>query len=189
MVPFLHERSGVQTFWGVPEYTILERATAQPTLDVNGLYGGYQGEGGKTIIPARAGFKVSMRLVADQDPRDIGQKFTRFVEGFATDTLKIEVQVQSYSRAAQLLTEGPAIEAIQRAFTETWGKPTILYRNGGSIPIIGMFQHELGVPITNLGYGVGDNGHAPNEYYELEFFGRNIETAIHFFYHFAELSR
>jgi acetylornithine deacetylase/succinyl-diaminopimelate desuccinylase-like protein len=176
---------GRDIFWGVPEYTFLERQTAQPTLDVNGLFSGYQGAGSKTIIPSQAGFKVSMRLVAAQDPDDIAEKFITFVNSFSSDTLDIQVDVTSKSWPVEALSDGPCIEAIQRAFQATWGKPALLYRQGGSIPIMGMFQGELGIPITNFGYGNGGNGHAPNEFCRLEHFYRGIEAAIHFYHYIA----
>ncbi|MCJ7660772.1 MAG: peptidase dimerization domain-containing protein [Anaerolineales bacterium] len=86
---------GRDTFWGAPEYTFLERQTAQPTLDVNGLFSGYQGAGSKTIIPSKAGFKASMRLVVAQDPDDIAEKFTAFINSFSSDTLDIQVDITS----------------------------------------------------------------------------------------------
>ncbi|HEX8680785.1 MAG TPA: M20/M25/M40 family metallo-hydrolase, partial [Ardenticatenaceae bacterium] len=182
----LEADSGIERFWGIPEYTFMERATAQPTLDVNGMYSGYQGEGVKTIIPAKAGFKVTMRLVADQDPEDIARKFAAFVRGFATETLTLDVRVGPTFWPAQLLADGPVIEAIHHAFEETWGKRATMYRVGGSVPVIGMFQQELGVPVTNLGLAVGYDYHAPNEYTILDYFYRNIETAIHVYHYLAD---
>jgi len=179
------QETGREVFWGIPEYTFLERQTAQPTLDVNGLYSGYQGAGSKTIIPSKAGFKVSMRLVANQDPDDIAAKFTAYVNSFSSDTLDIQVDITSQCWPVEALFDGPWIEAVQRAFEATWGKRALLYRQGGSIPIMGMMQRELGVPITNFGYGNGGNGHAPNEFYRLEHFYRGIDSAIHFYHYIA----
>jgi acetylornithine deacetylase/succinyl-diaminopimelate desuccinylase-like protein len=183
----LERQSGVRAFWGVPEYSLLERQTAQPTCDVNGLYGGYQGPGTKTVIPAQAGFKVTMRLVADQDPHDIGAKFADFVRGFACDTLEIEVSTRGESWPARLLFDEPPIQAIHRAFEATWGQRALIYRQGGTVPVVGMFKQELGMPITNLGYGVGDNGHSPNEYFTLAHFSLAIDTAIHFYHYLTEV--
>jgi acetylornithine deacetylase/succinyl-diaminopimelate desuccinylase-like protein len=188
MIPHFEEQSGVKAFWGVPEYGILERGTAQPTLDVNGLYGGYQGPGGKTIILASAGFKVSCRLVADQDPEDIARKLKDFVLSFACPTLDIEVEIQGGSWAAELLHDGPEIEVLQKAYRATWGQEAMLYREGGSVPVLGMFHRELGMPMIQVAYGVGDNGHAPNEYMTLEFFPRGIELAIHFYEYLGALN-
>jgi acetylornithine deacetylase/succinyl-diaminopimelate desuccinylase-like protein len=179
------DETGLDVFWGVPEYTFLERQTAQPTLDVNGLFSGYQGAGSKTIIPSKAGFKASMRLVTAQDPDDIAEKFTAFINSFSSDTVDIQVDITSKCWPVEALFEGPCIEAVQQAFEATWGKRALLYRQGGSIPIMGMMQRELGVPITNFGYGNGGNGHAPNEFCRLEHFYRSIDSAIHFYHYIA----
>jgi acetylornithine deacetylase/succinyl-diaminopimelate desuccinylase-like protein len=184
---FFEEQSGLKNFWGVPQYSLLERATAQPTCEVNGVYGGYQGPGGKTVLPAVAGFKVSMRLVADQDPDDIFRKFEAFVKGFEVDTLKIEVCGHQGSVATQLLTEGPAIDALQKAYQATWGKRAMLLRLGGSVPIMAIFQKELGIPITSMSLATGDNGHSPNEYFILDHFSRNIDLAIHAYHYLANI--
>ena len=186
LLPNFKERSGVNEFWGVPEYSIMERATGRPTLDVNGITCGYQGEGGMTIIPAQASFKVSMRLVADQDPAEMARKLEEFVMSFACPSLDIEVEVFAKGWAAELLQEGPEIEALQKAFRTTWGQEAMLDREGGTVPILGMFYRELGMPMIQFGYGVGDNGHAPNEYFDLDFFTKGIETGIHFYHYLAE---
>jgi acetylornithine deacetylase/succinyl-diaminopimelate desuccinylase-like protein len=184
---FYEEQSGLRNFWGIPEYSLLERGTAQPTCEVNGVYGGYQGPGGKTVLPAMAGFKVSMRLVADQDPDDILRKFEAFVKSFEVDTVKIEVHGYQGSFATQLLTQGPAIDALQKAYQATWGKRAMLFRQGGSVPIMAVFQRELGLPITAMSLGTGDNGHSPNEYFVLDHFSRNIDLAIHAYHYLADI--
>ncbi len=186
--PLMREQAGVDTFWGPSEWTLLERATAQPTCDVNGIFGGYDGPGTKTIIPARAGFKATMRLVANQDPHTIARQFESFVRGFATDTLKLEVKVLGEGWPVQLLVEGPAIDALNRAYESVWGKPAKFYRQGGSVPITGFFRAALNTPMTSLGYGTGYNEHAPNEYLILEYFDRGIDTAIHFLYYLADMA-
>ena len=174
-----HEQTGLETFWGVPEYSYLERATAQPTCDVNGVFGGYQGQGGKTVLPAEAGFKVTMRLVDNQDPNDIAEKFTAFVKSFACDTLTIDVTVASGSWPAEVVISGPLAEAAVDAYTATWGKAPQMSRAGGSVPIIGMFQHVLDIPVVSFGLSNGSNGHSPNEYYDLDYCDINIDAAIH----------
>ncbi|MBN1873041.1 MAG: dipeptidase [Anaerolineae bacterium] len=176
------EVTGLETFWGLPGYSYLERATAQPTCDVNGIYGGYQGQGNKTVLPAEAGFKVSMRLVHDQDPNDIAEKFVAFVNSFACETLKLDVQVYSRSWPAETVITGPVVQAVIDAYTVTWGHAPKMRRAGGSVPIVGMFQHVLGVPVVSLGLSHGSNGHSPNEYYDLEYFDKNMDTAIHFYF-------
>jgi acetylornithine deacetylase/succinyl-diaminopimelate desuccinylase-like protein len=186
LLPEYESKSGVKAFWGIPEYEVLERGTAQPTLDVNGIYGGYQGVGGMTIIPASAGFKVSMRLVADQDPDNVSGRFEEFVRSFACPSLDVEVRMDPGSWPAELLHEGPEIDVLQRAYRATWGQEALLYREGGSVPVLGMFHRELGMPMMQLAFGVGDNGHAPNEYLRLEYFPRGIDLAIHFYQYLGD---
>jgi amidohydrolase len=148
---------------------------------VNGIHGGYQGVGGMTIIPASAGFKMSARLVADQDPDEVSRQLDDFVRSFACPSLDVEVRMDPGSWSAELLNEGPEIDVLQRAYRATWGKEALLYREGGSVPVLGMFHRELGMPMMQLAFGVGDNGHAPNEYLRLEYFPRGIDLAIHFY--------
>lgn len=180
------EETGLETFWGVPDYSYLERATAQPTCDVNGIFGGYQGQGTKTVLPAEAGFKVTMRLVDNQDPQDIAEKFTAFVSSFACETLKIDVSSSPGSWSAETVVSGPIAQAVIDAYTTTWGKAPKMERAGGSVPIIGMFQHVLGAPVVSMGLGNGTNAHSPNEYYDLDYFTVNIDTAIHFLFNIAK---
>jgi acetylornithine deacetylase/succinyl-diaminopimelate desuccinylase-like protein len=107
--------------------------------------------------------------------------------GFACPTLDIEIEIEGGSWAAELLHEGPEIEVLQRAYQATWGQEALLYREGGSVPVLGMFHRELGMPMIQLAFGVGDNGHAPNEYMILEYFPRGIELAIHFYEYLGEM--
>jgi acetylornithine deacetylase/succinyl-diaminopimelate desuccinylase-like protein len=181
------DATGLETFWGVPGYTFLERATAQPTCDINGVSGGYQGRGGKTVLPAEAGFKISMRLVDNQDPDDIARKFVAFIDSFACETLRIEATVLSSSWPAEVVISGPIAQAAIDAYTATWGREPTLQRAGGSVPIIGMFQHVLNVPVVSLGLANGDGGHSPNEYFDLAYFGTNVDTAIHFLFNMETL--
>jgi acetylornithine deacetylase/succinyl-diaminopimelate desuccinylase-like protein len=161
------------------------RNTALPTLEVNGMWGGYQGPGTKTVIPSKGGFKVTMRLVNDQDPNEIAALFSDFVSGFASDTASVEVKViaDGYPFTGQF--EGVAVEAIQQALSASVGKRALLERSGGSIPIAGMFQKELGIPMTQLGLGAGENIHAPNEYVRVEDFYLSLDTAIRVYYNLA----
>jgi acetylornithine deacetylase/succinyl-diaminopimelate desuccinylase-like protein len=179
------EVTGLETFWGEPGFSYLERATARPTCDVNGITGGYQGPGGKTVLPAEASFKVSMRLVKDQDPEDIAEKFKAFVQSFATETVDVEVEVFSGAWPTETVITGPIAQAVIDAYAETWGESPKMERGGGSVPIIGMFQQILQAPVTTMGLGHGRNIHSPNEYYDLEYFGTNIATAIHFYFNIA----
>ena len=180
------EETGLTTFWGVPGFSYVERATAQPTCDVNGVFGGYQGQGTKTVLPAEAGFKVTMRLANGQNPHYIGEKFLAFVNSFACETVTIDAKVASGSYPAETVISGPVAQAAIDAYMTAWGNAPKLERTGGSVPIIGMFQHVLGVPVVSLGLGHGSNVHSPNEYYDLEYFATNIVTAIHFYFNVAK---
>lgn len=184
----LYETSGISHFWGVPQYSVMERASAQPTCDVNGIYGGYRGEGNKTIIPSQAGFKVSMRLVEAQDPDDIGKKFADFIRGFETNTVDIQLVLGPGSPPCQLLTQGPVMDAVNRAYEKVCGKKPMIIRQGGSVPIMGLLKKELGIPVVNVGLGSGGNGHSPNEYFELGSFQMGIKLAIHVYYYLSALS-
>jgi acetylornithine deacetylase/succinyl-diaminopimelate desuccinylase-like protein len=169
--------------WGEPGYSFGERGTARPTLDVNGIFGGFSGEGSKTIIPAEAGFKLTMRLVPDQDPDEIAAKLVAHIERFKADTVEVEVTVQEGSWPALTMQDTPEVKAVARAFETVWEIPAVIQRTGGSIPIMGMFQRDLGMPITTMGFGTGGRAHSPNEFLWLKYFGMGIDTAIHF-YHF-----
>lgn len=181
------ERSGAQHFWANSLAPVPVRAAALPTLDVNGVWGGYQGPGMKTVIPSKAGFKVTMRLVNDQDPAVIAEAFKQYVLGFATDTVTIEVSVVVQGYPFSGLFEGAAVDAVQNALMAVIGKRALLERSGGSIPIAGMFQQHLGIPMTHLGLGAGDNIHSPNEFIIVEDYYAAIDTAIHFLYNAAAL--
>lgn len=178
--------AGVQHFWGEQVAPLPVRISALPTLDINGIWGGYQGQGMKTIIPAKAGFKVTMRIVPDQQPDEIAQMFKDYVMSFACDTLDIEVAIHQAGWHFTMEFDGPAVEAIQRAFESTLGKRALMLRVGASAPIGGMFQHELGIPMSNLGFGSGNNAHSPNEYINLDDFFLGVDTAIHVYYNLAE---
>ena len=182
---FQQQFSGAKAFWGDPRFSHIERVASQPTCDVNGIWGGYQGEGLMTIIPAKAGFKVSMRMVADQDPHAMSQKFIDFIRSFECDTVEIEVKMFSASHAAKMIDSGPVADALQTAYRSVWGQPAVILGAGGSVPVTGMFASQLGMPITMFGFGVGNGQHAPNEYLFLEHFKRGIDTAIHFYYTLA----
>ncbi|MBZ0286833.1 MAG: M20/M25/M40 family metallo-hydrolase, partial [Anaerolineae bacterium] len=179
--------AGVKNFWAASMGSFPERVTALPTLEINGVYGGYQGPGTKTVIPSKAGFKVTMRLVRDQNPREIGRLFADYVRSFATDTATIDVQVMVEGWPFSGLFDGPGVEAIQRALEATIGKRALMERSGGSIPIAGMFQQELGMPLTNFGLGSGENIHSPNEYMNAADFDKALAATIRLYYNLAEL--
>lgn len=182
----IKEGAGTEHFWGEAMASLPERLTALPTLDVNGIWGGYQGPGVKTVIPSQAGFKATMRLVADQNPHEIGQMFKQYVERFACDTADIQVKILVEAWPFTMEFDGPAIAAVQKMYHAILGQEALLTRGGGSVPIGGMFQHELGLPITSIGLGSGDNVHSPNEYMHTADFGVAIDLMIHFYYNIAE---
>lgn len=180
-------KSGTNHYWAEALGSIPVRATAQPTLEVNGMWGGYQGPGTKTVIPSEAGFKVTMRLVSDQDPNVIADMFKQYVLGFASDTASIEVTTMAEGYPLKGLFEGAGVEVVQQAFEATLGKRALMERTGGSIPIAGMFQRELGIPMTHLGLGPGENIHSPNEYIRVDEFYLSIDTVIRLYYNCATL--
>ena len=140
----LKEGAGVDQFWAESIAPAAERATVYPTLDVNGMWGGYQGAGNKTIIPAEAGFKITMRISPDQDPRVVSQLLKKHIEAFASDTVKVDCTIGEEAWYFQLATEGPWMEAVQSAIEATVGRRAHLVRTGGSIPILGVFNRLIG---------------------------------------------
>jgi acetylornithine deacetylase/succinyl-diaminopimelate desuccinylase-like protein len=183
--PFEEERfrqeAGVSKTWGEAGYTVLEQIGARPTLDVNGLVGGFTGEGSKTIIPSTARAKVSMRLVADQDPYEIRDLFTAHVRSLAPDTVRLTVRDWSMARPALVDRNIPAIQAAARAYRQAFGVEPVFKREGGSIPVVTMLKEVLGLETVLMGFGLPDDRvHSPNEKLNLKNFYRGIETVIHF---------
>ncbi len=176
------EETGLKNPWGEKEYTFIERTTARPTCEVNGMWGGFQGEGSKTIIPAEAAAKVSMRLVADQDPAEVSALFKEFVAKFVPDDFQLEFKEYVHGWPAITSIDSHEIKSASRAFEATWGKPPVMAREGGSIPIVATFQKELGAPVVLMGFGLDDNIHSPNENFTLSHFQRGIDTIIHYYY-------
>jgi acetylornithine deacetylase/succinyl-diaminopimelate desuccinylase-like protein/molybdopterin-guanine dinucleotide biosynthesis protein A len=173
--------------WGEAAFHVLERIWARPTLDVNGIWGGFQGEGAKTIIPSRAGAKISMRLVPDQTPEEIARKFTAHVRRIAPREVK--VTVRSLHGGSPFLSEvdAPAFRATERALERAFGKKPVLTREGGSIPFTATIQAALGCPVILMGFGLPDeNSHAPNERLDLENYRKGILSAV---YLYEELAR
>jgi len=182
----LKKKAGVSHFWAESLGTLAERGTALPTLDVNGMWGGYQGEGTKTVLPAQASFKATLRLVPDQDPYEIGRLLNQHVQQFASDTISIQTRVSGEGWPCAFLFEGPVVDALNQSYFTTIGKTPKWMRIGGSIPISGMFQRELDAPMSGFGFGAGDNYHSPNEYLIFDHFRDSMDTFIHFMYKLAE---
>jgi len=160
---------------GEAGYSTLERRATRPTLDVNGLWSGFQGEGTKTIIPAHAHAKISCRLVADQDPRVIFERVRAFVEEIAPPGVTVTVRDLGGGRPSLMRTDSPYARAAARALEATFGRAPVFTREGGSIPVAASFQSILGQPVVLLGFTQPhENAHAPNEWMDL----RNYEGAI-----------
>ena len=160
---------GVSALLGEEGYSVRERTCARPTCDVNGIWGGYQGKGAKTVLPARAGAKISMRLVPDQQPEKIAELFAAHVQRVAPRGVTVEVSAVHGAGPVLIEAQGPLIEAALDAMEETWGARPVRVREGGSIPIVGTFAEVLQVPILLLGFGLEDDRlHSPNEKFNLE---------------------
>lgn len=183
----LLESAGAAGFWGGAIAPAAERATVYPTLDIVGMWGGYQGPGVKTIIPAEAGFKITMRLAPDQDPAKVSQALKQYVESFATETVKVECGIGEEAWYFQLETDGPWLEAVQSAIESTIGVRAQLVRTGGSIPILGVFNRLIGLPITAFAYGKGEGIHSPNEELDIESFFTGLEAAVRLYHNLGEV--
>ena len=168
--------------YGEKGYTTHERATGRPSLDVNGIWGGYQGEGAKTVLPSKAGAKVSMRLVPDQNPKEIAKLFTKFVESIAPETVKVTVEEHHGGFASITDLDFYGLKAAAKAFGEVFEKEVLFSREGGSIPIVADFKRVLGVESILMGFGLtSDAIHSPNEKFSVKDFHRGIKTSAKFF--------
>ena len=165
-------------------YSVLESATIRPALDVNGIWGGYTGEGAKTIIPSKAYAKISMRLVPDQDSKEVVSLFTQYFEQIAPKGVTVKVKDLSGGPAYAMDIENKGYKAAEKAMEKTFGKAPIPAAEGGSIPIVALFEKELGTKSILMGFGLdSDLIHSPNEHYGLFNFFKGIET-IHYFYEY-----
>jgi acetylornithine deacetylase/succinyl-diaminopimelate desuccinylase-like protein len=174
---------------GEEGYTTLERVGIRPTLDVNGIWGGYTGEGAKTVLPSKANAKISMRLVPNQDSKEITELFTRHFKSIVPETMKVKITSHHGGEAAVTPIDSIAYKAASEAFLEGWGKRPIPSMEGGSIPIVALFEEVLGINTVLLGFGLKEDAiHSPNESYGLFNFFKGIETIILFHKHFARLN-
>ncbi len=171
------EAIGVGELWGEQEYSPMERAWARPTCDINGIFGGYQGKGAKTVLPSWAGAKVSMRLVPDQDPAKIAKAFQAFVLSITPPGVTVEVTEHHGAQPVLIDIQGPLVEAAMQAMEDVWGKYPVRVREGGSIPIVSTFSAVLGVPILLLGFGLNDDAlHSPNEKFNISHYYNGIRS-------------
>ena len=167
---------------GEPGFSVLERTWARPTLDVHGMPGGFIGAGAKTVIPAKATAKVSMRLVPDMTPKEAFAQYKSYVESLKPKGIELDVRLIHSGDAIVVGTDNPYIEAAKDAMKEVWHKDTVFVRGGGSIPIVGDFERHLKIPTVMMGFGLpDDNIHAPNEKFHIANYYRGIESIIVFF--------
>jgi acetylornithine deacetylase/succinyl-diaminopimelate desuccinylase-like protein len=179
---FLAKEVGATQLTGEPGQTVLERVWARPTLEVHGIAGGFTGAGAKTVIPAKAVAKVSMRMVPRQDPNKVIAAYKEFVKRNTPAGIKTEVRVLSSGPAVMVNPDHPAIQTAAKAFSDMLKRPTVFVRSGGSIPIVGDFATHLGIPTILMGFGLPDDGlHSPNEKYKIENYYTGIMTIAHFF--------
>ncbi len=181
---------GVDELWGEKGYTTIERTGIRPTLEVNGIWGGYTGEGAKTVLPGKAFAKISMRLVPGQDWVAISDLFKAHFEKIAPKSVKVSVTAHHGGSPYVTPTDNIAFKAASKAIAATFGKDPIPVRGGGSIPIVALFEKTLGLKTVLMGFGLdSDNLHSPNEKYGLENFYKGIETIPYFHQYFAEMSK
>jgi acetylornithine deacetylase/succinyl-diaminopimelate desuccinylase-like protein len=175
---------------GEKGYTTLERLSIRPTLDVNGIWGGYIGEGAKTVIASKAYAKISMRLVPNQSSEKITQLFQNHFEKIAPKSVKVKVSPHHGGEPAVNPTDSISYKAANEAFIETWGKKPIPMREGGSIPIVALFENELKVNVLLMGFGLDEDAiHSPNESYGVFNYLKGIETIASFNKHYAQLMK
>lgn len=179
----------IEEVHGEKGYTTIERVGIRPTLDVNGIWGGYTGEGAKTVLPSKAFAKISMRLVPHQDWQEIAQLFEAHLKSIAPASVKIQVKAHHGGAPAVVSDSSLGYRAAEAAMEETFGKRPLPTREGGSIPIVALFQQELGSDPILFGFGLDTDAlHSPNEHYGVKNYFMGIETIIAFFRHFSQLS-
>jgi len=172
---------------GEENYTTMERNGIRPTLDVNGIWGGYTGEGAKTVIASKAFAKISMRLVPNQSDAEITDKFTKYFESVAPESVTVKVTPHHGGEPYVSPTDIPAYLAASKAMETTYGKKPVPVKSGGSIPIVALFEKELGVKSILLGFGLDSDAiHSPNEHYGIFNYLKGIETIPHFFANYAK---
>ncbi len=179
---FLAKEVGSTQLTGEPGFSVMERTWARPTLEVHGIAGGFTGAGAKTVIPAKATAKVSIRLVPNQNPDKVVAAFKKYVAEVTPAGIQVEVRMLSAGPAIVVNPDYKAISVAAEAFADVMGKPTVFTRSGGSIPIVGDFARHLGIPTVLMGFGLPDDGlHSPNEKYKLANYYAGIKTVAHFF--------
>ncbi|MGB2962983.1 MAG: dipeptidase [Anaerolineales bacterium] len=180
---FFINQAGVKKLWGEEGYTPVERTGARPTLEINGLYSGFIGEGQKTVLPAYAMAKVSTRLVPDQVPNEIYDMFKVYLEENAPETVTWQLDKLAADFPSISDRKSPWITAYVKAAETVWGSRPLFDRSGGSVPVVVHIQQNLGVDSVNIGFGIpGGNLHGPNENIHLPTFYKGVEALVHFFF-------
>lgn len=180
----------VADLMGEDGYTTIERTGIRPTLDVNGMWGGYIGEGAKTVLPSKAYAKISMRLVPNQDPKKIEKLFQKHFEGMAPKAVKVKVTAHHGGSPVVVPTNSVEYKAAEKALETAFGKKPLPQRGGGSIPIVAMFDQVLHVRSVLMGFGLdSDDIHSPNEHYGLFNFYKGIETIPYFYQYYAQAKK
>ena len=186
----LKQEVGVDELFGEKGYTHLERVWARPTLEINGVFGGFSGEGIKTVLPSEAGAKITCRLVPDQDPDEIVEKLKAHIEKHKP--AGVTVTVTEFDKGKPFITpfDHPAIQAAGRSYEKVYAVPTAYTRGGGSIPIVAAFDEILGLPVVLMGFGLStENFHAPNEHFHLENFDKGLRVIGDYYNELASLSK
>jgi acetylornithine deacetylase/succinyl-diaminopimelate desuccinylase-like protein len=180
--------TGITTPWGEPQFTLGERVSARPTLEINGMVSGFYGEGAKTVLPAKAMAKISCRLVADQNPKKIYELLKAYVAQITPPTVKTDLRLLHTGDAALTERDSVAMQAAIHAYEQAWGKTPVFMREGGSIPIVADFQRELGIPVILMGFGLHTDGaHGPDEHFTIDLFHKGIDAIIAFHEKYAQL--
>lgn len=181
---------GVDELFGEKGFSHLERTWTRPTLEINGIFGGFSGEGIKTVLPAEASAKITCRLVPDQDPDEIVKKLKAHIEKHKP--IGVTVEVTEFDKGKPFITpfEHPAIQAAGKSYEKVYHVPTAYTRGGGSIPIVAAFDEILGLPVVLMGFGLDtENFHAPNEHFHLENFDNGLRVIGDYYYQVANLSK
>ena len=182
------QQIGVDGLSGEAGYTTLERRWARPTFDINGIWGGYQGEGEKTILPAKGGAKFSFRLVPNQDPGKITESLREFLRAQSPPGVKLDLKITHGAPGVVVSLESPYMTAAARAIEQGFGQSPVFIREGGSIPIVTTFFESLGVDVLLLGWGLDDdNMHSPNEKFSLADFHRGTKASAYLWQELSEI--
>jgi len=181
---------GVDALFGEQGYTYTEQTWARPTLEINGVFGGFSGEGIKTVLPAEAGAKITCRLVPNQDPDEIIEKLKAHIKKYKP--IGVSVEITEFDKGKPFITpfDHPAIQAAGRSYEKVYNVPTAYIRGGGSIPIVAAFDEILGLPVVLMGFGLSsENIHAPNEHFHLENFDQGLRVIGDYYYEIAQFTK